>query len=121
MKGVVIKGIAVALLGFGLGVASCGSSDGGNTAALCKEGAQASCDKMWDCAEGEPYRADDTKAACVSAGNADCAGTPCPSGTTYHADKAQQCVDAIKAATCAQVGSSNGDALFPAVCFESCS
>lgn len=120
MRGaVIIKGLAIALFGFGLGVVSCGSSDGGGNAA-CIEGAQASCDKLWDCAEGAPYREDvPDKATCVSEGTANCA-TPCAPGTTIKADKAKLCTDAIKASTCAEIAATDGDSLFPAVCLMAC-
>ena len=114
-----MKGLIALLLGFMLG--SCGSSSGGgNSQALCMEASQALCDKVYDCAEGEPLRQffGATKAECLTSLNADCASMPCETGETYHGDQAQACVNAFKAITCAQL--SDPAAVAPASCEMVC-
>jgi hypothetical protein len=116
-----MKGLIVLLVGFLLG--SCGSSSGGggNAQALCMQGSDAICGKVFDCAEGEPLRAEfgTSKADCISTLNMDCTATPCESGQTYHADMAQACVTALQAVQCSALA---GDplAIFPAPCLQIC-
>jgi hypothetical protein len=104
-----------------LAVAGCGggSSSSGD---LCVQAAQASCDKIFTCAEGEPAResAGGTKEKCLT-DMCPAGGGTCPSGTTYHPDKAQQCVDQTKNATCAASFDSDGFLNSPSPCFEVCS
>jgi len=106
-----------------LGAGACGSSSNNE---LCQQSIEATCDKIFTCAEGEPARADvgGSKSACVNDMAILCAGASsatCPSGKSYHADKAQQCVDETKSATCAASFDSSGFAILPAACSEVCS
>jgi hypothetical protein len=117
-----MKGLIVVMLGtFAIGCGS-SSSGGGDPQAVCKEGTQALCDKVYDCAEGEPYRSffGATKADCIATVNADsCATTTgCDTGQTYHGDQAQACVSAFKAISCAQLNDTA--AIAPASCDMVC-
>jgi hypothetical protein len=109
--------VTLALLGCG--------SDGSSGVELCNQSGQATCDKIFDCPEGEPARADvgGTKAACVAMWNTICSATggACPSGRTYRADRAQQCATDTKAVTCSQLDSTSGTVPLPAACSEVCS
>lgn len=114
-----MKGLVAGLLA--LMVGGCGSSSGGgNAQALCREGTQAVCDKVYDCAEGEPLRQflGATKADCAAGLNTERCGsaTGCEPGQTYHADQAQACLDAIKAVTCSQLTSPTS--IMPAACSD---
>jgi hypothetical protein len=116
-----MKGLVAVLLGLTLG--SCGSSSGGgDPKALCMQGTQAFCDKIYDCPEAEPYRSalGATKADCVSGLNASqCTSTTgCDPGATYHGDQAQACLNAFKALTCAQLSDPN--VIQPASCDMVC-
>jgi hypothetical protein len=108
-------GMILALLG-------CGSSGSSGTA-LCLQAGQATCDKIFDCAEGMPARADNggTKDACVAMWNTLCSasGGMCSTGT-YHADKAQQCVTDTKAVACNQLDPTFGTVPLPASCSQVC-
>jgi hypothetical protein len=114
-----MKGLVAVLLGFV--VSSCGSSSGGNSAALCQEGTVAICDKVFDCPEAADIRQffGATKAECVTSLNAQCSmNNACEPGQTYHADQARTCVDGIKASSCADFvgGGGAGPAACDAVC-----
>jgi hypothetical protein len=118
-----MKGLIAVML-FGSLALSCGSSNGsgGDPQAVCKEGTQALCDKIYDCAEGEPLRAffGATKAECVSSLNAQgCStATGCDTGETYHADQAQACLNAFKALQCSALSDPN--AASPPACDMVC-
>jgi len=106
-----------------LGAGACGSS---SSSELCHQSIEATCDKIFTCAEGEPARADvgGSKSACVSDMGIFCVGAAsatCPSGKSYHADKAQQCLDETKSASCASSFDSSGFAISPAACSQVCS
>jgi hypothetical protein len=118
-----MKGLIVVMLGtLALGCGSSTSSNGGNPQAVCMQGTQAVCNKVYDCAEGEPLRAflGATKADCISGLNASsCAtATGCDTGETYHADQAQACLTAFNAITCAQL--SDASAISPPACDMVC-
>lgn len=87
-------------------VAACGGEKSARE--LCEESMQAYCDKVFDCAEGEPLRAAEggSKAACFTQNITICpVGPPC-SGTepNYHQDKAEACAAQANALTCAEFG-----------------
>jgi hypothetical protein len=109
-----------------LAVAGCGSGSGSGES-LCNATIQASCDKLFTCAEASDQARSDaggSKAQCVTDMGIFCAGAStgsCPSGKSYHADKAQQCADQTKSATCAASFDSNGFLASPAACMEVCS
>jgi hypothetical protein len=90
-----------------LSAASCGGSTK-DANELCKESAVGFCEKVFACAEGEAMRTDlgGTKEACVTKQQAYCppAAKPCSDTETYHQDKAEQCVAAWGALTCAAFG-----------------
>jgi hypothetical protein len=113
-----MRGLAAVLLGFLLG--SCGSSDGGDPQALCNEGTQIACDRVFDCAEGEQLRPvlGGTKDGCLTTLRTNCGAMPCPTGETYHADQAQTCFNALKATTCASL--TNPATAVPAACTMIC-
>src|SRR4051812_23758726 len=107
---------------------ACGSSGSSSSAQdLCNQSIEANCDKIFTCAEGAPAResAGGTKTQCLSEMGIFCAGaasqTCSMSGETYHADKAQQCLDQTKAATCAASFDSSGFLVPPAACTQVCS
>lgn len=113
--------VAIALA---VAAGSCDAS--GGAADLCKQTIQANCDKIFDCAEGAPARSDagGSKSACVTDMMIFCAGassSTCPGGQTYHADKAQQCLDQTKSATCAKSFDSTGFLMSPDACSQLCS
>jgi hypothetical protein len=103
--------------------AGCGSSAQSGQD-LCKSVQRTSCDKIFDCAEGEPLRATygGTKADCITMLESACteSTTGCGQGMTYHADVANQCASAVAAVTCAQIGANGDDPLFPAICDSVC-
>lgn len=106
-----------------LGLAGCGSSSSNE---LCHQTIEASCDKIFTCSEGEPARADvgGSKSACINDMAIFCTGAAsatCPSGKSYHADKAQQCLDQTKSASCSASFDSSGFLVTPAACSEVCS
>jgi len=86
---------------------SCGGGGGGTLtqAEACPQIAQAACDKIYSCSDATLLLAQAllmTKANCVATVQPTCPSM-CPTGQTYHGDKAKACVDAAKGASCATV------------------
>jgi hypothetical protein len=110
-----------------LAAPGCGSGSSSSAASLCNETIQASCDKLFSCAEASDTAKSDSggsNAQCVTEMGIFCAGASsgtCPSGTSYHADKAQQCADQTKNTTCAASFDSSGFLKAPDVCSQVCS
>jgi len=108
-------------------VVACGGGSSGSAQELCNKSIEANCEKIFTCAEGEPVRADvgGTKAKCIADMGIFCAAgsssTCQTAGETYHADKAQQCLDETKAATCAASFDSSGFLMTPESCMQVCS
>jgi hypothetical protein len=95
-----MKALVALLVGIALG--SCSGDGGKSQAAICMEGTQVACDRVFDCAEGESLRAivGGSKDACLTTVTSYCM---CAAGQTYHADQAQMCADGLKAVTCASL------------------
>jgi hypothetical protein len=110
-----------------LAAAGCGSGSSSSAASLCSETIQASCDKLFSCAEASDMAKSDSggsNAQCVTTMQIFCTGASsgtCPSGKSYHADKAQQCADETKNATCAASFDSTGYLKAPDACSQVCS
>jgi hypothetical protein len=120
------KSIELAAVVVTLAAAGCGSGSS-SSGALCNEQIQASCDKLFSCAEASDDAKSDaggSKAQCITDMGIFCTGASsgtCPSGTSYHADKAQQCADQTKSASCAASFDSSGFLKDPDACFQVCS
>lgn len=108
----------------GLLALGCGSSSSSPSAqAQCKTLDQAICAKVFTCAEAASFSSTygTSQADCVTTMDATCNASGCPTGMTYHADLASQCVSATQAVTCTQIGTGGESTLFPAVCDTVCS
>jgi hypothetical protein len=107
-------------------VLACGSDDPPSGQEACRQTSRIICDRLFDCAEGEPYRAANggNKDGCIQFYDQECLDSPtgCAPGQIYNSEKGQQCVAAIRAVTCAQVGSSSdlNETFNPAPCRETC-
>jgi hypothetical protein len=101
--------------------AGCGGSDASSSASmLCKAEIAVLCNRTFTCpglAEMQTMWTSEDDCNAQSAPSCD-GPTTCVSGT-YHADKDQQCLDAMNAVTCADLAADPG-ALLPAVCLEVC-
>jgi hypothetical protein len=101
-----------------LAVMSC--SDGDKSAReLCQEATRAYCDKVFDCAEGEPKRTDEggSKDACFTKNVQVCPqASACSASQTYHQDKAEQCAADYRALSCAAFGAMPNLAVCDEIC-----
>jgi len=125
-----MRNLSWAVLLAAVSMVGCGSDDspggggGGDPVAMCNEGADAVCQKVFACAEAMSFRDffGTSQADCATSIKAECsansANMACDPGETYHADKAAPCLNAIKAVSCAQLTSPLGAT--PAVCAEVC-
>lgn len=105
-----------------LSLAGCGGPSGQEK---CKSVQRMICDKVFDCAEAEPWRAKygATKAACISMldeSTCNDSSTGCSPGQTYHPDVADTCASAVSALSCAQLGAEGEGSLYPSVCNPVC-
>lgn len=112
----------------------CGGDDddegtGSNASQLCKEAANAICDRLYEClSEAELALAGlpESKAACKSmqqeAAGCDVAteSDACEGSEKYHPDEARTCVSQLKDASCNQLRSDDQDDYAPA-CDRVCS
>lgn len=109
----------VVAVGFAVG---CGSgSDGPSKASmLCKAEIAVMCNRTFTCpGRAELYTSWTSEADCNAQSDPSCDGpTTCIVGT-YHEDKDQQCLDAMNAITCADLGTAPGG-LLPPVCQQVC-
>jgi hypothetical protein len=125
------KLLAVVACGVGIwAFSACGSSGDGSGSIsdpveACKEGSKIICDKIFACFTKEEL--EDAKmvvglnaADCAERQNADC--TPdkknCKAGETFHADKAQSCLDGIRSYNCDDIKDPNTPD--PAACAVVC-
>ena len=87
---------------------------------LCEEATQAYCDKVFDCVEGEPRRADEggTKTACFMQNVAVCPVGPACGGSepSYHQDKAEACAQQYHALSCSEFGVNPNLAVCDEIC-----
>lgn len=87
------------------GLAGCGGG-GDNTSSarqLCNQSAAATCEKNFACG-GASALADlgyTSVEDCTKQSQAFCVNPTCPTGTTYHAEQVQKCIDETKAQSCA--------------------
>ena len=128
------KLLAVATFGMSIWMFGACGSDGGGSGSIsdpvegCKQGNDVVCEKVFNCfttAEKESsffkqiFGID--KADCVTKFNAEC--TPdkqnCKAGQTFHADKANECLEAYKKFNCEDVKAD--PPITPAACDQLCS
>jgi hypothetical protein len=105
---------------------ACGSDDPPSGQEACRQTSRIICDRIFDCTEGQSYRAANggTKDGCIQLYDEGCLDSPtgCGPGQNYNPDRGQACVSAIRSVTCADVGAS-GDlntTFNPSVCNETC-
>lgn len=114
-----MKSLAAAVLvTFAIGCG--GGADQAKARDLCKKQLALICNKTLTCpalaARQTMYTSEDD---CNAKTSPDCDGpTTCLSGT-YHADKDQQCLEAMQALTCSQLEDGTAS-LLPPVCVEVC-
>lgn len=108
-----------------MAVASCGGDSGPSPEQGCKDLVATLCNKIFDCytaaelAEAKDQVGNSKSDCATKLQSAQCTSTAvmCDAGKTYHADKAQSCLDQIKAFSCTDIKNDTPD---PAICDQVC-